>query len=66
MERKHAAPAMAVMVGGGAGTSVGTLIEIVAAAAGKPLPPGTGSAITGVIGMLVAYFAPGGRKGDPR
>lgn len=59
-------PSTAVTAGGAAGTSVGTLIEIIAAAAGHPLPPGAGSAITGVLGILVGYWAPGGRKGDAR
>lgn len=66
MTTRSKQPSNALIAGGGAGTSLGTLIELIAAAAGAPLPPGAGSAITGVIGMLVAYFTRGGRKGEPQ
>lgn len=65
MATRRKTPSNAIVSGGAAGTSVGTLIEIGAAALGAPLPPGAGSAIAGVIGLLVGYFTPGGRKGEP-
>lgn len=64
--KKQKTPATAVTVGAAGGGGVGVLIEIFANAVGHPLPPGAGSAITSVIGMLAGYFAPGGRRGDPR
>ena len=63
-KRRGRTPSTAVAVGGGVGTPFGGLIEIAFAASGHPLPPGTGSLITGAIGSLVGYFAPGGRKGE--
>lgn len=64
MAKRAKRPSSAVVAGGAAGTPVGSLIEIMAASFGHPLPPGAGSAITGVIGMVAAYFAPGGRHGE--
>lgn len=62
--RRGRTPSTAVAVGGGVGTPFGGLIEIAFAASGHPLPPGTGSLITGALGSLAAYFAPGGRRGE--
>lgn len=66
MERKQKTPATAVMVGGGAGGGVGFLVSWALAAVGVDVPPGGEAAITSVLALLLGYFAPGGRKGDPR
>lgn len=57
-------PSKAVTVGGASGTTVGTLIEITAAAVGHPLPPGAGAALGGLLTSLVAYLVRGGRRGE--
>lgn len=58
-------PSNAVLTGGALGTSTGTLIELAAAAAGLPLPVGTGAALTGLLTAFFAWKARGGRKGEP-
>jgi hypothetical protein len=57
-------PSRAVVAGGTAGTAAGTLIELGAAAAGIPLPPGTGALITGVLTAFISWKSRGGRKGE--
>lgn len=68
MERvkKQKTPATAVAVGAAGGGGIGFFVSWALAAAGVEVPPGGESAITSAIGLLFAYFAPGGRKGDPR
>ena len=57
-------PSNAVIKGGAAGTAAGTIIELAAAAAGHPLPPGTGAALGGALTSLFSFFARGGRRGE--
>lgn len=57
-------PSRAVHTGTTLGTVAGVLIEAGAAAAGMPLPPGTGAAVSGALAGLFAYFTRGGRKGE--
>jgi hypothetical protein len=66
MPRKRKAPSNAVMVGAGGGGGLGALIAIALNAVGINLPPGLESALGTLAGAAVAYFAPGGRKGDAR
>lgn len=54
----------AVKKGTAAGTVAGTVIDIAAAAAGFPLPPGTAAALGGLLVGAFSYFAKGGRKGE--
>jgi hypothetical protein len=57
-------PSRAVTTGTSAGTTAGASVEIIAAMAGYPLPPGAGSILTGALGGLIAYFTRGGRAGE--
>lgn len=67
MERvKQKTPATAVMVGGGAGGGLGFFVSWALNAAGVDVPPGGEAAITSALSLLIGYFAPGGRRGDPR
>lgn len=67
MERvKQKTPATAVTVGAGGGFGLGFLISWVLTANGVEVPPGGESAIASAVGLVLGYFAPGGRKGDPR
>jgi hypothetical protein len=54
----------AVKKGTAGGTAVGVLIEVGAAAAGVPLPPGTGAVLAGALTGLFSYFSRGGRRGE--
>jgi hypothetical protein len=58
------APSNAVVKGGTLGSAIGTVVDIGAAVAGKPLPPGTGAALGGALATLCAYFFRGGRRGE--
>lgn len=62
--RRSRAPSNAVVKGGAAGTALGTIIEVGAAVAGYPLPPGTGAALGGALTTLFAFASRGGRKGE--
>jgi hypothetical protein len=64
MSTRNRKPSRAVGVGGTAGTIAGTLIEVGAAAAGVPLPPGSGAALGGALATLFAYITRGGRRGE--
>lgn len=61
---RRKAPSRAVTVGTTAGGVIGTVIEIGAAAAGVPLPTGTGAALGAALTSLFSYFTRGGRKGE--
>lgn len=63
---KQTTPATAVTVAGGAGGGLGFLVSWALSAAGVDVPPGGEAAITGMLAWVFGYFAPGGRKGDPR
>lgn len=58
-------PSNAVAKGGSLGTSVGAALDVVAAILGHPLPPGGGAILGGTLASLFAFFARGGRKGEP-
>lgn len=64
MPARNRRPSNAVTKGGPFGTAVGTVIEIGAAVADVPLPPGSGAALGGALATLFAYFFRGGRRGE--
>jgi hypothetical protein len=63
-KRRGTAPSNAVTKGGAIGTALGAVLEVGAAAAGHPLPPGSGAVLAGALVSLFAYHSRGGRKGE--
>ena len=60
-------PATAIATGASGGGALGVLVAFALSHfAGVELPPGVESAIGTLLGALVGYFSPGGRRGDPR